>query len=75
MIDPTSLFQGKKLILFSDGAGQHFKQKKTICIWIEIQRELNIQVDIHFFVSYHGHNVCDAILSFVFFVLLGKLVL
>lgn len=60
VIELPSLFKDKKLYLLSDGAGQHFKQKKTVCHWIELQYVRRIIVELHFFVSYHGHNVCDA---------------
>jgi len=59
-IDPRGLLQGKKIVLLSDGASAHFKQKKTVCFWVELQLELGIVILIHFFASYHGHNVCDA---------------
>ncbi len=64
-LDPRTLFRGKKVIIFSDGAGQHFKQKKTVSFWVELQRECGVSIEIHFFVSYHGHNVCDAHASHV----------
>jgi hypothetical protein len=48
-IDPRTLFAGRKVIIFSDGAPQHFKQKKTVAFWIDLQRELHIKLEIHFF--------------------------
>jgi len=58
-IDVRSFFRKKKII-FSDGAGQHFKQKKTISFWVYLQMQTDVLIEVHFFVSYHGHNVCDA---------------
>jgi hypothetical protein len=52
--------KGKKIIIFSDGAPQHFKQKKTVSFWAQIQMEAQVFLQVHFYVSYHGHNVCDA---------------
>jgi len=59
-IDPPSLFKDKEKFVFSDGAPQHFKQKKTVSFWAVLQIETGITLEIHFFASYHGHNVCDA---------------
>jgi len=59
-IDPRTLLKEKKIHIFSDGAPQHFKQKKTISFWATLQIETGIILDVHFFCSYHGHNVCDA---------------
>jgi len=72
-LDPRTLFQVDNVVIFSDGAGQHFKQKKTICFWAEIQRDLGIQIEIHFFGSYHGHNVCDSHSSHVKRIILKKI--
>jgi len=36
-LNPRDLSRGKKVVIFSDGAGQHFKQKKTISFWVELQ--------------------------------------
>jgi len=59
-IDPPSLFKDKRKFIFSDGAPQHFKQKKTVSFWAVLQMETGVALEIHFYASYHGHNVCDA---------------
>jgi len=59
-IDPRALLKDKIKYIFSDGAPQHFKQKKTISFWVVLQIETGIRLDVNFFCSYHGHNVCDA---------------
>jgi hypothetical protein len=59
-IDPPLLFKDKEKYIFSDGAPQHFKQKKTVSFWAVLQMETKVALHIHFFASYHGHNVCDA---------------
>jgi len=72
-IDPRTLFDKDEVVIFSDGAGQHFKQKKTICFWAEIQRDLGKLIEIHFFGSYHGHNVCDSHSAHVKRIILKKI--
>jgi hypothetical protein len=56
----TEIIKDKTISIFSDGAPQHFKQKKTLSFWVELQFITGITLDINFFVCYHGHNVADA---------------
>lgn len=72
-INPQALFRDKIVTIFSDGAGQHFKQKKTMSFWVELQREFGVQLHIHFFASYHGHNVCDSHSSHMKRIILKKI--
>lgn len=59
-INLRELFVKKIKYIFNDGAPQHFKQKKAVSFWAALQMELGINLNMHFYVSYHGHNVCDA---------------
>jgi diketogulonate reductase-like aldo/keto reductase len=63
--DIVEVFKNKEICLFSDGAPQHFKQKKTISFWVQLQIETGVLLDVHFYVCYHGHNVCDAYASHI----------
>jgi len=47
------------IYLWSDGARQHLKQNDTMYFWMHFQDETNLRLDINFFESYNGHNVCD----------------
>jgi hypothetical protein len=54
------LLKDKQIFVFSDGARQHFKQGKTISFWAYLSKLTGVILDINFYGSYHGHNVCDA---------------
>ncbi len=52
--------RGKRLIIFSDGARKHFKQKYSLCFMGLIGHLYGIRIEYNFYVSYHGMNSCDA---------------
>ena len=54
------VFRGiKKLHIFSDGAGKHFKNRFTLRIVRDLSRKLGIPIIYWFWASYHGKGRCD----------------
>lgn len=51
----------KKIYFFSDGAASQYKNKKNFHGLCEIKKKHNIEVEWHFFATYHGKSACDAI--------------
>jgi hypothetical protein len=53
--------------IWSDGASKHFKTSRMLVWWWMQSTNLlkNIILSLHFFESYHGHNVCDGAASHV----------
>lgn len=51
----------KKLYFFSDGAASQYKNKKNFYGLCEMKIKYNIEVEWHFFATYHGKSSCDAI--------------
>jgi hypothetical protein len=49
-----------KVIMFSDGGPHHFKIWKTINLFHWLVVMYNINIEYHFFESYHGSSLCDA---------------
>ena len=51
----------KRVYLFSDGGPKHFKISSTLNMVLEAANDLiNTKIEYHFFVSYHGHGICDS---------------
>lgn len=48
------------IIIWSDGAKQHFKQAKTMYWFSELAEKLNMAITWNFFASCHGHSICDS---------------
>ena len=52
--------QCQKLIIWSDGAKQHFKQAKTLYWFSHLAATSGKQIIWNFFASNHGHSICDS---------------
>jgi len=53
---PT-LSQLKKIMIWSDGG---LKTKENLFFFAGLQERRQVQIENHFFASYHGHSLCDA---------------
>ena len=51
----------KKVIYFSDGAAQHFKNKYNFINLLNHQSDFGLEAEWHFHATAHGKNVCDGI--------------
>ncbi|KYN18869.1 hypothetical protein ALC57_08809, partial [Trachymyrmex cornetzi] len=51
----------KKIIYFSDGAKQHFKNRFQICNLMNHEQDFNVTVEWHFHATSHGKNACDRV--------------
>lgn len=47
--------------IFSDGAGQHFKQRYTLCNMTYGMEDHNLKLDWHFFATSHGKGAMDGV--------------
>ena len=55
------VFNGfQRLHIFSDGAGKHFKNSKTLRVVRDLSRRLGVPIMYHFSASYHGKGRCDS---------------
>ena len=60
--DLKGKLQGLQVIdIFSDGAGQHFKQKFTISNITFYEMELGVKCNWHFFATSHGKGAVDGV--------------
>jgi len=50
-----------KIFYFSDGAPQHFKNKKNFLNLILHREDFNINTEWHFFATAHGKGPCDGL--------------
>ena len=51
----------KSVYLFSDGDPKHFKISSMLNMVLEAADDLiNTKIEHHFFVSHHGHGICDS---------------
>jgi len=55
----------KKIIIWSDGCRQHFKNSSMMIFWCVFHRLTQIHVVLEFFESHHGNNACDCAASHV----------
>jgi hypothetical protein len=53
----------KELHVWSDGGPKHFKVTPLLILFSVLQQTLKCIVNYHFWASYHGSNVCDAMAS------------
>lgn len=51
----------KKVIYFTDGAAQHFKNKYNFQNLIHHYEDFSVEVEWHFHATAHGKNACDGI--------------
>ena len=52
-------FEGRSSSFLVMEQGNISNKRRQFAFGLKYKKELRIQVDIYFFVSYHGHNVCD----------------
>jgi hypothetical protein len=53
----------QRLIIWSDGGAAHYKQRFALGMMLKKQLQWNIKAEWNFWVSNHGHNVCDSAAS------------
>ena len=53
----------KRLLLWSDGGAAHYKQRFALGMMLKKQLEWNLTIVWNFWVSNHGHNICDSAAS------------
>jgi hypothetical protein len=51
------------LLLWSDGGAAHYKQRFALGMMLKKQLEWNLTIVWNFWVSNHGHNICDSAAS------------
>jgi hypothetical protein len=62
MLNRLGVFSGIQwLTLVSDGGPKHFKLTSFLWFLSHFQQRSNISITYHYFTSYHGQSVCDAL--------------